>query len=260
MKKILNRSDVAQIFGISVRTLQNWQKKKILSPDLKGKDRQAHSFSRDYINSIRKGRVITEEQKKTRVGLYGGSFSPFHIGHLLSSLEIMAMSTLDEIWFLPCYQHRWKYNLLPPEKRLEMLRIVCEDYPFLNICDLEIDLAIKGETIKLIKKLQPHYGPDYRFFFIIGSDVAQQYHRWTGVEELTSLISFIIIHRIGFPFDRPDSPLKGKNHQYLHTNMAISNVSGTLIRKRLLQGHDIAHLLPAKIWNYIQNNSLYLKK
>lgn len=206
---------------------------------------------------------LNARAKGKRVCLLGMSANPVTNAHLTMALEILALTDVDEVWFYPVGQHPWGKKLMPPEHRVEMLRLATSRYSRLKVCDFEImngaDIyRTTTETAEILRDyFLPAY-PGYQFSWVMGSDVAQSFHLWRGSYWLAENMRMFVIHRLGYDFDKANSILKDPKHIYLRDNVVTSNISSTLVRERgKSYDHDkLIALVPDVVWDYLNEHRL----
>ncbi|WP_048600363.1 nicotinate-nucleotide adenylyltransferase [Rubeoparvulum massiliense] len=185
-----------------------------------------------------------------RIGIFGGTFDPIHLGHLITAEQVLEQMKLDEIWLLP--------NQIPPHKdgarassqhRLAMLQLVCEDHPSLRVESYEIERSGPSYTIRTMEGLHALY-PSYQFFFIIGGDMAEYLPQWKEIDQLLQLVQFIAVERPGYEVKRCPYPL------HVVSTIPIA-LSSSMVRERLGTGRSVRYLLPAKVEAYIKEHHLY---
>ena len=186
------------------------------------------------------------------VCLFGGSFNPPHIGHRLVMAQAFELAPIDEIWLLPSYKSTFAKNttLIDPKHRLNMAKTLLNGKIKLETC--EIDQKMSGETIEPVSFLIKKY-PAHQFSFLMGSDQLKDFTKWQDWQKLLKMIPFYIYPRVGFPIKNLKSNMKALTHPL----QIITNISSTMVRKRLHAGLTINHLVPKKVANYIAKNGLY---
>lgn len=192
------------------------------------------------------------------IALFGGSFNPPHLGHLIVIQQAFELiPNLDELWILPCFKHTFQKNLAPSIDRLKMSQLLTDDLPIdikdkVKIETIEIDNKLSGETYEAYKLIINKYH-QYYFSFLMGTDQLTTFKKWGNWEKLVQELPFYIYPRSGFK-----NQIKFPNMTLLKSPIqAITNLSSTLIRKRIKQGLTISHLLPNPVLKYIRINKLY---
>lgn len=195
------------------------------------------------------------------ITIFGGSFNPPHLGHEIVLKQIFALKlipNLDQIWLLPEYQHSFAKNtdLAPVTHRLAMTKLLIHPTsPRLRGVKIEtccIDKEMSGNTIEHITYLKNKF-PQHQFSFLMGSDNLASFHCWPKYKTLLKLMPFYIYPRLGCPF----KPLYPNMKPLTHPQQTITNISSTMVRRRISQGLPVEHLLPREINRYLTLNLLY---
>ena len=190
-----------------------------------------------------------------RICLFGGTFDPPHIGHLLVAQTVCEAERFDKILFIPAYQTPNKIDVTPVENRLDMLKIAVEGNPNFEISDMELKrkgISYTIDTIKMIKKEQGLNKKD--LFYLIGSDSLLEFHKWKEPKEILNECQVIVAIRPGFrPSDIPAWIL----HNIQFANIPRFEISSTNIRHRWVENKTIRYLVTLPVWNYINENGLY---
>ena len=191
------------------------------------------------------------------IGLFGGSFNPPHVCHLLSSIYLLETGDFDEVWWLPVHVHAFTKDseLVSWEHRLAMCEAVATGHPRLRVEPIEAELGARSYTIDTVTELKRRH-PDRDFGWIIGSDLLPELPRWQRWDELRELITFYVVGR---GEDRVELPVGGR---FVVREMWLPDVSSTGIR-RLLRDGDLAAArpsLPRAAARYLARNpSLYAR-
>lgn len=195
------------------------------------------------------------------ITLFGGSFNPPHLGHqIVISQAFELIKDIDELWLLPDYQHAFSKgkNFIDAKHRLVMTKMLETNKVRTETCTF--DNKMSGNTISHITHLKQKH-PKHQFSFLMGSDNIKNFHRWPKHQDLLKIMTFYIYPRAGSSRQKADHPFKPlyKNMKPLeHPLQVITNISSTIIRKRVQKNLPINHLLPENISNYIKNNNLYI--
>lgn len=186
-----------------------------------------------------------------RTGYFGGSFDPIHLGHLNLAIEITERHKLDEVFFVPTSQSPHK-KANPPkaskEHRRAMTTAAISPLPQFTLLDLELQKTLPCYTIDTIESLI-EMDKNRHYFLMMGEDSLEQLHTWKDVEKLLKLAPPLIGSRT------KKAPIKSVEKGM--TPIPILEISSTDIRARLQKGLYCGHLLPAKVWDYIQQHELY---
>ncbi len=185
-----------------------------------------------------------------KIGILGGSFDPPHFGHLLVARQTKEILGLDEIWLMPYFAHNWDTTVSASRDRLAMARLIEE--PAITVSDEEIHLQAKSYTIETVQRLKAKYA--HEFYWIVGSDIVREFYRWKDHEILAREVKFLVFPRNGHPIS---SSLPTSFTQVRSPDLVTSNISSTIIRKRLHRGHSVIGLVPERVLAYIHQHKLY---
>lgn len=194
--------------------------------------------------------------KKQKIGLFGGSFDPFHFGHLNLMVNLLEHAHLDQVFICPAKSTAFKVPYTPIEHRVYMLQLVIEEIPSFTLLDWEIQMQ-KPYTIDTVKRLKKNEEID--LFLLLGEDLLPNLHLWHQVEELLNLATPLVASRFTASqlIDlKLSSQAKTKIEKGL-VKIPLMEISGKMIRQRLQQRKFCKHLVPSKILDYIQLNHLY---
>lgn len=180
-----------------------------------------------------------------KVGIFGGSFSPVHTGHMAVATAVVANGLADEVWMMPCRRNPLKdgSGLLPDTERLEMLtkavdyqnRIIGGEK--LKICDYEISRPGPSYTADTLRHFVEIH-PDKKFRLIMGADSFLGFTKWKDWVWIKDNFSPIIYPRPGYPLNEsgPEwTPLK---------NVKLVDISSTQLRKSLASGERSLEYMP----------------
>lgn len=182
-----------------------------------------------------------------KVGLYGGSFDPFHLGHLALAVNLKEALELDEVWLIPANLNPLRNKVAASfEHRLAMIERLAALVPGFRACGIEGERPPPSYTIDTVLGLKK-LNPDCAFTLLLGEDAARDLPRWHRVEELKTLIPLAIGKRI-----TGEEGFVG-----VHIPTPLYEISSTEIRERLRKKQFCGHLLPQIILDYILEHQLY---
>jgi nicotinate-nucleotide adenylyltransferase len=185
------------------------------------------------------------------VALFGGSFDPPHVGHLLAAAYVLATEPVDELWFLPVYEHPFRKRLKGPfVHRLQLLRASLDAVGLLraSVSPLEQQLAEaggEGRTVELLEHLVATV-PETRFALVIGSDLLAETRQWKRFDRVQELARLIVLERGGHPTGRAAEPV-------------IPEISSTQVRALLAAGADASALIARPALELIREAGHYAR-
>lgn len=190
-----------------------------------------------------------------KVCLFGGTFDPPHIGHLLIAQTVCEAESFDKMMFVPAYMPPHKADVTPINHRLKMLELAVEGNPNFEISDIEIKrggVSYSIETIQSIKN-EMNLSKD-NLFYLIGSDSLSEFHTWKDPENILESCNLIVAIRPGFrPSDIPSWIL----HRIQFANIPRFEISSTQIRHRWVENKTIRYMVTLPVWDYIEKNKLF---
>lgn len=190
-----------------------------------------------------------------RVGLFGGSFNPPHVAHLMIAETIREQFALDRILWIPAYQppHKAAAVLASPEHRLNMTRLATADNPYFTVSALEIERQGTSFTFDTICALQAD-APDTSFYFLLGGDSLHGFPSWHRPYDILARVPLIVYHRPGASPTLPD----GLPHERIHFAEApLIELSSKDIRQRVYAGQSIRYRVVDAVQAYIHEHRLY---
>lgn len=190
-----------------------------------------------------------------KIGLFGGSFDPVHLGHLLVAQAAREELNLDRLFFIPAAQSPFKPDSKPTSgaDRLRLLRLALAGKTWCEIDEQELHRGGMSYTIDTVRDYARRF-PKSQIFYLIGGDHVQKLTSWREAEELARLAEFVVMPRPGqteIPFPKP---FRGRGLKGFPLG-----VSSSQIRARIQSGQPIDHLVPAAIAEAIRGAGLYAK-
>ncbi|MGB5367836.1 MAG: nicotinate (nicotinamide) nucleotide adenylyltransferase [Polyangiales bacterium] len=179
-----------------------------------------------------------------RVAIYGGSFDPPHLGHVLSVAWALSAAELDALWIVPTWQHVFnKQHGAPFEERQTMCELAFAPFRDVQISDIERRLGGVSRTLETLDALEKG-NPDTLFRLLIGADVLPTTDRWYRWDEVVKIAPPLVIGRQGYPV--PEG-----------CPISIPNINSTDIRTGLRNAADIGGLVPSAVIEHIRSRELY---
>ena len=188
-----------------------------------------------------------------RIGLFGGSFDPVHLGHLLVAQAACEELALDRLFFIPAAQSPFKpaSEPAPAPARLQMLRRALAGKANYEIDPQEIDRGGVSFSIGTVRGYVQRF-PGAELFYLIGADHVPTLPKWRDAEALAQLVQFVVIPR---PGETPASLPAPYRIQTL--GGWPLKLSSSQIRARVREGKPVAHLVPFGVADIIEQQALY---
>jgi len=213
---------------------------------------------------------------KDLVAIYGGTFDPFHMGHIYCIQTLLEKTKIDKVFVVPANQNPLKEPVDGPtaEQRVEMVRVGLQDFgDTVEVDDQEIRRGGKSFTIDTIKNYLKDYSPE-QLHLVVGLDEFYQLHKWKDFAKLLESCNFIIVSRPGniLPFSKEDLPeairphidVMDRNFMALTSGRTVEflrvkgiDVAATEIRKFLKTGRGVEKFLDIRVEEYIKKHNLY---
>lgn len=211
-----------------------------------------------------------------RIGIFGGTFNPLHVGHLNSMVTVAKKVGLQKVMVVPTFQNPVKEPIEGPnpEQRLEMVKIGVSEYgDLLEVDSQEVLRGGPSFTVDTLKAYASEHKPD-DLFLIVGVDVFYGMDDWKDLEQILEMANLVVTSRSGnqFPYSLEDFPKKvrqlvadyDKKVAFLNSGRFIHfvrlddiDVSATEVRKKLRNGQNVAKYLTTSVEEYIRENKLY---
>jgi nicotinate-nucleotide adenylyltransferase len=188
-----------------------------------------------------------------KLGLFGGSFDPVHVGHLFVAQAAVEELGLDRLFFIPAAQSPFKSENKPAPAavRLQLLRLALAGKPNCEIDEQEIRRGGVSYTIETLRDYAGRF-PGAQLFYVIGADNAAKVNEWREAGELAKLAQFVAMPRPGGAAPNFPSPFRG------HTLKGFPlGVSSSQIRARVKAGLPIENLVPAFVAGAIHAAKIY---
>lgn len=198
---------------------------------------------------------------RTKIGLFGGTFDPPHIGHLILASEAVHQFGLSRLlWMLaPDPPHKLDQPITPLAHRLEMLQRMIADNPTFEISHLEIDRPGPHYTIDTVRLLA-RQEPNADIVLLLGGDSLRDLPTWRLCNDLVTEVCEIgVMHRPGDPFDMPalEQKIPGLTGKVVFIDAPLQDLASSEIRRRVMNGEMYRYYLYPPVYKFIESNHLY---
>ncbi len=199
-----------------------------------------------------------------RLGLFGGSFNPVHVGHLLLAECCREQCQLDQVWFVPAAvpPHKQGRELAPSEARIEMLELAISGHPSFAVSRFEADRGGVNYTVDTLTHFSQE-DPDGELFFLMGADMLDDLPNWRNAARVCELAIPVAVRRPGsraLDFQHLAeiaSPERVKLIRSYQVEMPRIEISSTDIRRRVAAGQSIRYRAARAVEKYIETHGLY---
>ena len=198
----------------------------------------------------------------TRVGYFGGTFDPPHLGHIILAAEAKHYLGLDRFsWIItPEPPHKKDRIITPVLYRLEMLKLVIEEFGMFEICEVDIQRDpphFAADTVEILKK----ENPSADLVYIIGEDSLKDLPDWYETNRFLATIDQLAVAprpEISTDLDQLDRVMPGILEKIVFIPKVMLEISSSVIRARVHEGAPFEHFLVDSVADYIKKNKLYL--
>ncbi len=199
-----------------------------------------------------------------RIGVFGGTFDPVHIGHLIIAEQCREQARLDQVWFVPSARppHKGRPDLTAFEKRVEMLTLAVAGQPLFRVDELEAGRPGPSYTADTLAELHRRR-PDAEIHLILGSDCLPDLASWHEPVRVVSQAKLLVVARPGWPVwseERLRQSLGLADDARLlmqSISVPLIDIASRDVRQRVKEGRSVRYLVPGAVAAYIADKSLY---
>ena len=195
-----------------------------------------------------------------RVAVFGGSFNPPHIAHVMAVVYALQVAEMDEVLIVPVFQHPFSKELAPFEDRLAMCEAAMGWIPGARVSDVERELGGESLTLRMLTHLSREH-PDWVLRLLVGADVLADLPKWHRFDKIAEIAPPIVLGRAGLPADRAQVGAPYPGAPARTPEPLLPRISSTEVRDAIGRGdlEGIRPLLPARVLAYIEEHGLYRK-
>lgn len=192
-------------------------------------------------------------QVRRRIGVFGGTFDPIHLGHLVAACEVRHRLALDELIFVPTGEPWQKQNrqVTAAEDRY-IMTVLATDRSAFGVSRVDVERAGPTFTVDTLRDLHAQYDPA-DLFFITGADTLAGLPTWREPETLIELAHMVAVTRPGHELDALPLP----SSALTMVEIPGLDISSTMCRERVAREEPIDYLVPAAVVEYIGKHQLY---
>ena len=197
-----------------------------------------------------------------RLGVFGGTFDPIHMGHLMVAEEARVQLDLAQVLFVPAGQPYFKADseITEAGHRMAMVELAVESNRFFHASDLEIKRSGPTYTLDTLLKLRVERGTNVSLYVILGLDSLAEMERWRQPERILDMSTVVGVPRPGsreVDAEKLDAIYPCASHRVVLLDGPLIGISGSEIRRRVSDGVSIRYLVPDAVGAYIYERRLY---
>jgi nicotinate-nucleotide adenylyltransferase len=199
-----------------------------------------------------------------RIGIFGGTFDPVHLGHLILAEQCREQGRLDQVWFIPAARppHKLDRELTPFAQRVEMLNLAIAGHKAFKVEEIEKDRPGPSYTADTLDTLGRLY-PNEKWYLLIGSDSLDDLPNWHEPANILGRAGLLVAVRPDHPLPSQETLQKTFDLQSLPmpnlhiVDMPLIEIASSDLRRRAESGHSLRYLVPRSVESYIDYKALY---
>ncbi len=188
------------------------------------------------------------ERPAMRVGIFGGTFDPVHVGHLAIANAALESVPLDRVVFIPARRAPLKERgpVADAAERFAMVELAVAGEPRFSVSRIELDREGPSYTVDTLERLA---GVD-ELFLILGGDALAALPRWKDTDRIAQLATLVVA-------ERPGAPERTGNATIVPFDAPRLDISSRELRARAARGRSLRYLVPDAVWRHIEARGLY---
>lgn len=197
-----------------------------------------------------------------RLGIYGGTFDPVHLGHLLLAEQCREQCSLDQVWFVPAGipPHKQDATHTPAATRVEMLELAIAGQPAFAVSRLEIERSGPSYTIETLRQIQSAQ-PEDELSFLVGADSLKELATWREPRGIVEIAELVVVNR-GASASLALDPVRralgdAAAARIRFVEMPAVEFASRDIRRRAREGRSLRYLVPRAVEQFIEERGLY---
>ena len=200
---------------------------------------------------------------KQRIAVFGGTFDPVHLGHLIVAEQCREQAGLDQVWFVPAARppHKRERALTPFGQRVEMLALAVAGHSAFVVSEIEKDRPGPSYTADTLTEIAAQHS-ELELSFVLGSDSLPDLPLWHEPLRILELARLLVVARPGWPM-RPLEQIMAElnpDRRELRSQIVqvpLIDLSSRELRRRVAEGRSIRYLVPRAVEIYIREKQLY---
>jgi nicotinate-nucleotide adenylyltransferase len=199
-----------------------------------------------------------------RIGIFGGTFDPIHLAHMVIAEQAREQAKLDEIWFIPAARppHKTAQPLTAFDKRADMIELAIAGNPAFRLERIESERTGPSYTADTLAELKQRH-PQAELFLILGADCLPDLPTWHEPQRVVAQATLVLVARPGWSIwteERIRASLNLSKEAPLSVQIVTVpqiDIASRDLRRRVAEGRSVRYMLPSGVLAYIQDKKLY---
>ncbi len=200
--------------------------------------------------------MFNQKHIKKNIILFGGTFDPVHLGHLILAQEAQNFLSAEKVFFIPCFRSPFKIGqeITHWKHRMKMLTLAIKNNSNFSISDYEIKNKKISYTYNTVEYFSKKYRK-YKIYFLMGLDSLLEFKLWKNWDKILENVTIIVGDRLVNKMKRINTLIKMK--KIILLNSIKIEISSKEIRNRIKHGMSIKYLVPLDVERYIYRFRIY---
>ncbi len=203
----------------------------------------------------------TPERGDLRIGIFGGTFDPIHIGHLILAEEAWFQLKLDRVYLVPAGDppHKQNRRLTPVEHRIRMAQLATSDSDYIRVSRVDADRPGPHYTAEMVRIVRQRVDRQVELYFLMGMDSLGDLPKWNEAQWLVENCRLVALSRHDVEIDwvRLNDALPGVQEKVIILEMPELEIASHIIQQRVRSGQPIRYQVPRLVERYIREHNLY---
>ena len=204
---------------------------------------------------------LSDQRACHRIGVFGGTFDPIHIGHLILAEEAWFQLKLDCVYLVPAGDppHKQDRRLTLVEHRIRMAELATAEIDYLQVSRIDADRPGPHYTVDMVRLLRQQVGPAVEIYFLMGMDSLRDLPKWYDPAWLVENCTLVALsrHDVELDWEKLNAALPGIRDRVIILDMPELEIASHAIQARVRDGQPIRHQLPRAVEAYIYKHGLY---
>lgn len=204
---------------------------------------------------------LTDQGACHRIGVFGGTFDPIHIGHLILAEEAWFQLKLDCVYLVPAGDppHKQDRRLTLVEHRIRMAELATAEIDYLQVSRIDADRPGPHYTVDMVRLLRQQVGPAVEIYFLMGMDSLRDLPKWYDPAWLVENCTLVALsrHDVELDWEKLNAALPGIRDRVIILDMPELEIASHAIQARVRDGQPIRHQVPRAVEAYIYKHGLY---